>query len=241
MRRVLVADDESLMREALSRMIKRIDGFEVVHAVDNGKDALDLCQKEAIDIVFLDIMMPEMNGIETGRRIKKLNRDICIYILTAYNKLDYLQEAIKMKAEEYLLKPVSQSRIEELLRTHLKENHPMIKENDRIKPLLAFNSYREMYYGVPDYVKKLQTEADYQGIISELIKAYPQTAAKLGNLANNPVGHKKNLSIGWCRAWMLSIAIRRSKNIRFLWRSLSFLMIICLKTLVLQRSPRAAK
>lgn len=191
MRRVLIADDESLMREALSRMIKRIDGFEVVHAVDNGKEALELCQKEAIDIVFLDIMMPEMNGIETGRRIKNLNQDISIYILTAYNKLDYLQEAMKMKAEEYLLKPVSQSRIEELLRRHLQENRPIKKANDRIKPLLDFNSYREMYYGVPDYVKKLEAEADYRGIISDLIKAYPQTAEKLRSLANNPVGHKK--------------------------------------------------
>lgn len=191
MRRVLVADDESLMREALSRMIKKIDGFEVVHAVDNGKDAVELCQKEAIDIVFLDIMMPEMNGIETGQRIKKINRDISIYILTAYNKLDYLQEAIKMKAEEYLLKPVSQSRIEELLRSHLKENHPSKNENDRIKPLLNFSSYREMYYGVPEYVKKLEAEAEYQEIISDLVKAYPQTAQKLRSLANSPVGHKK--------------------------------------------------
>ncbi|KNZ40255.1 response regulator transcription factor [Acetobacterium bakii] len=191
MLRVLVADDEYLMREALTRMILKIDGFEVVHAVDTGTEAVRICEKEDIDIAFMDIMMPEMNGIEAGRRIKAMKKGVSIYILTAYNKLDYLQEALKMKAEEYLLKPVSQSKIEEILKQNIKRCDWSVKIEDRINDLLNFKSYREMYYGVPHFVEKLEDGGDYSAIVQNLIRNYPQSENGIRSLVKNQFVHKK--------------------------------------------------
>lgn len=171
---VLVVDDEHLMREALTRMIKKIGGFDAVYTADNGRQAIQICESKDIDIVFMDIMMPEMNGIEAGRRIKSINKGISLYMLTAYNKLDYLQEAMKMKAEDYLLKPISQTKIKELLRQQLKKTGESGHPQCPIDELLSYKSYRDMYYGVPVFVKNLAggSQELYQEIISQLLKAH---------------------------------------------------------------------
>lgn len=190
---ILVADDEYLMREALTRIIKRIDGFDVVYQADTGKQAVQLCETEDIDIVFMDIMMPEMNGIEAGRQIKAKNKAISIYILTAYNKLDYLQEALKMKAEDYLLKPVSQSKIEELLKSQIKKNREPHHTEHKIDDQLKYQSYRDMYYGVPVFVEKLEgnNQTLYREIIRNLIKANGQSEKGIQRLIKKEFAHKK--------------------------------------------------
>ncbi|MBC3887918.1 response regulator [Acetobacterium paludosum] len=193
MPKVLIADDEYLMREALTRMILKIDGFDVVHAVKTGKEAVKICEKENIDIIFMDIMMPEMNGIEAGRRIKSSNKEISIYILTAYNKLDYLQEALKMKAEEYLLKPISHAKIEEILKRHLNRYDLPQKKDKYLNALLNFKSYREMYYGVPAFVKKLDESAEksYQKTIQSFLEIFEHSGESLEKLGKKEFVHKK--------------------------------------------------
>jgi len=69
MYRVIIADDEELMREAMRIMISNVDGFFVVRTVDSGEEAVQACKTENVDIVFMDIMMPGISGIEASKRI----------------------------------------------------------------------------------------------------------------------------------------------------------------------------
>ena len=69
MYRVLIVDDEKLMREALRAMVTQVEGFQVAACVESGEEAVELCAEEDIHIVLMDIMMPGISGIEASKAI----------------------------------------------------------------------------------------------------------------------------------------------------------------------------
>ena len=81
MYRVLIADDDILMREALNIMIAKDSAFKVVHMTGTGEGAVRACKEDVIDIVFMDMLMPGMTGLEASRIIHQSNPEINIYIL----------------------------------------------------------------------------------------------------------------------------------------------------------------
>jgi two-component system response regulator YesN len=114
--RVLVADDERLEREALQFMLQQLD--EIVAGVSvaaNGREAIEVAEVEPPDIAIIDIKMPGINGIEAARRIKELHPDCRVVFLTAFNYFDYAQEAIRLHADDFILKPASQKRLEAVI------------------------------------------------------------------------------------------------------------------------------
>lgn len=108
MTKVLIIDDESRARETLRLMLEiYCPQIEVVAEADGGKQALELLDKQTVDIVFLDINMPEMNGFEFLKAAE--DKPFQTIITTAYDR--YALKAIKYSAMDYLLKPI---RIDEL-------------------------------------------------------------------------------------------------------------------------------
>lgn len=155
MYKILIADDEQLMRDALRIMIEKVPGFEVVFSVSNGEDAVELCRKEKPDIVFMDIMMPGMSGIEASKRIYANNPEITIYILSSYNHFDFAIEALRAKVKEYISKPVSCETIRTLLEKHSHNTQPeLICWNMALK-VLKEKDFKQMYYQVPEIVQEL--------------------------------------------------------------------------------------
>ncbi|MFW5843600.1 MAG: helix-turn-helix domain-containing protein [Spirochaetota bacterium] len=115
--RILVADDERLEREALQFVIRQVDDIvDEVLVAANGREAVELSQEAAADIAILDIKMPGINGIEAARKIKDLHPRTRIVFLTAFNYFDYAQEAIRLHAGDFIIKPASNERIEEVVR-----------------------------------------------------------------------------------------------------------------------------
>lgn len=98
----IVVDDEPLAREVIISHIQKIEGLELVAECDNALKAFDILKKETVDLIFLDIQMPKLTGIEF---IKVLNPNAQIIFTTAYR--EYALESYELNVADYLLKPVS--------------------------------------------------------------------------------------------------------------------------------------
>jgi len=109
---VLIADDETLARERLLRLVEKLDDFTVCAEAENGQKAVELARQFHPDIVLLDIRMPEMDGIEAAKQIANIEPPPAIILCTAYD--EYALQAFQASAIGYLLKPV---REEELIET----------------------------------------------------------------------------------------------------------------------------
>lgn len=105
MLRVLIAEDESLTRIGLRYCLDNDNSeYELVGEAENGQQALEMCQKYNPHILITDIKMPVMDGLTLIRRIRQLNLDIKIVVLTCYEDFSYLYEAMHLGIDDYLLK-----------------------------------------------------------------------------------------------------------------------------------------
>ncbi|HHX51878.1 MAG TPA: response regulator [Clostridia bacterium] len=116
MKRILLADDEELERLYLSNFfLEYQDRFIVVGQASNGLEAVRLAGELLPDIIFMDIKMPGLNGLEATERIKKIHPNCAVIIVSAYDDFAYIRGALQLKVEDYLLKPVSPEEILALL------------------------------------------------------------------------------------------------------------------------------
>ncbi|MBR1909485.1 MAG: response regulator, partial [Lachnospiraceae bacterium] len=105
--KVILVDDEEEVREAIRN---RIDwesiGFTVAGTAENGEEALELAEAEEPDVVMTDIQMPFMDGLTMLKKLKEKLPDLRSVIFSGYDDFEYAKEAIRLEAEEYILKPV---------------------------------------------------------------------------------------------------------------------------------------
>lgn len=109
--RVMLVDDQNLIVQGLSMIISNEDDVEVICVASNGKEALQLCEKESIDVILMDIRMPIMDGVEATLRIKEKYEQIKIIILTTFNDDEYIFGSLKNGASGYLLKDATPDEI----------------------------------------------------------------------------------------------------------------------------------
>lgn len=102
--RILLAEDQLMVRQGLKMMIESDEGMEVVGEANNGKEAIQICEKQAFDIAILDIRMPEMDGIETAKVIQSRWPQTKILMLTTFDDNQYVLEALKIGVSGYILK-----------------------------------------------------------------------------------------------------------------------------------------
>ena len=104
MYRLLVADDEIIERKVLLKtMQKNIEGQCELFQAENGREALEIYEKEKIQIAILDIEMPGINGIQAAEKIREKDKNCCIIFLTAYDEFSYAKKAITVRALDYIL------------------------------------------------------------------------------------------------------------------------------------------
>lgn len=103
---ILIADDEKLERNGIKFLLKREqEELEILEAI-NGKDAAGILQKKQVDILFSDIKMPYMTGLELAKAARELQPEIEIVIFSGYNDFSYAKEALHYGVVDYVLKPV---------------------------------------------------------------------------------------------------------------------------------------
>jgi len=111
--KVLIIDDHTLFRKGLKEILLDTSYIEDCKEAKNGHEALDIISREKFDIVFLDIAMPDINGIETLKKIKTLYPEIKVLMLSMYPEEQYAMRSLKLGASGYITKSADP---EELLR-----------------------------------------------------------------------------------------------------------------------------
>src|SRR5699024_2351038 len=99
---ILIVDDEQQMRRMLKLYLRH--EFELKEA-ENGQEAVEILKTNTIDLVLLDIMMPEMDGIETCKQMKAISPNVPIILLTALNDTSQKVEGLNIGADDYIIKP----------------------------------------------------------------------------------------------------------------------------------------
>lgn len=125
--RLLIVDDEKLIREGLKIMLSLFEDIEVVGLAENGYKALEICKNTSVDIVLMDIRMKDCDGVMGTRLIKEQFTRVKVIILTTFKDKEYIQEAMKYGAFGYMLKDSSHDVIYEGIKTAYKGNmvvHP---------------------------------------------------------------------------------------------------------------------
>ena len=102
--KVLLADDQSLVRSGFRMLIDSADDMEAVGEVDNGRDAVAMVRSRPVDVVLMDIRMPIMDGTEATRRISELGVDTKVLVLTTFDLDEYVFAALRGGASGFLLK-----------------------------------------------------------------------------------------------------------------------------------------
>lgn len=113
--KVLVVDDTAFMRKLLKNILFS-GGFDIVGEAENGKQAVELYKQLKPDIVTMDIVMPEMNGIEALKEIKKIDPNAKVVMCTAVGQEQMVKMAIKFGAKGYIVKPFQAPKVVEELK-----------------------------------------------------------------------------------------------------------------------------
>ncbi|WP_445721339.1 response regulator [Flavobacterium sp.] len=102
--KIIIADDHNMFLEGIASLLSNSDDVEIVGKASNGKEALSLLEKTKTDIIVLDISMPEMDGIEVAKYIKKKYPDLKTLILSTHSNSHMIAKLIRIGIDGYLLK-----------------------------------------------------------------------------------------------------------------------------------------
>jgi YesN/AraC family two-component response regulator len=136
--RIIVADDEAIQRNVLTKIINNIYPTSEVIACSNGKEVYDILQEKQVDVVLTDIRMPIMDGMELIRIISSEFPRTKVILISAYQEFEYAQNAIKYRAFDYLIKPF---RVTEVKKVVEKVQLEIQKENEKENSL---NNYQAL-------------------------------------------------------------------------------------------------
>lgn len=116
MYKLIIADDEKIVIDSLKYIIeKNFNNIEIIATARSGREVIEKVDDNVPDIIFMDIRMPGINGLEAIKEIKSRHKHIVIIVLTAFDHFDFAKEALNLGVLEYLLKPVNRTKIVEVI------------------------------------------------------------------------------------------------------------------------------
>lgn len=160
--RVLLVDDEQFIREGLRQIVNWQEyGYEIAAEASNGMEAITILEEMQIDVMFADIRMPGMTGLELIEYVQdQLCRNIHFVILTGYADFEYARTAIRMRVKDYMLKPVQKQELITILQ-RLNEEHQVMQVKEK----------EQFWYHLAAIIHGKYTQEDMDAAAAELISA----------------------------------------------------------------------
>jgi len=197
----IIVDDEPMAREILENHLRKIDAVNVVSTCKNAIEAFNEINSNKIDLIFLDINMPEISGLSFA---KSINKNIKVIFTTAYR--EYAIDGFNLQAVDYLLKPISFERLLQSVNKYLGENSPVIIEptveiSQEINDFIFVRADRKM-------VKINFSEINYVESLSDYIKIHlsDKIIVTRETISNIEAKLPKNYFIRIHRSYIVAIA-----------------------------------
>ena len=197
--KLLIAEDQSMLRDAMATLLSMEDSVESILQAKDGKEAINLISNNDIDVAILDVEMPEATGLDVLEYIRSNNIHCKVVIVTTFKRMGYFERAIKNNVDAYVLKDRS---IDELMKTinnvlagH-KEYSPELMEN-------IFNSHNPLTNQEKIILIKIKEGLSNKEIANELflsegtIRNYISNILTKLNCKNRTEAVKKSTEEGW--------------------------------------------
>lgn len=161
MTKVLIVDEDVLMQKALTRIIEQMEGFHVIATLSNGEEAVQCCKNHQPDVVFMDVKLYGISGLEAAKQIKAdfPGTDICI--ISAYQHLAFIKEALRLEIKEYLPKPVSAKAIRNILKNYMTVSYDYSEVLEQLKEIIDAKDYSLVYERPRKIVEKIYELTDH--------------------------------------------------------------------------------
>ncbi|GAB6086942.1 response regulator [Alkaliphilus crotonatoxidans] len=154
--KVLIVDDHSLVRQGLKQILELEKDIKIIGQAGDGEEAITKVQQLKPDVVLLDINMPKLNGIQTLRRLKDIDKTIKVIMLTFHEDQEYLYETINLGANGYVLKDSESESLIQAVRD-------VYKGSSYIQPSLATGLVKEFNRGQQENSKESKlTRREYE-------------------------------------------------------------------------------
>lgn len=193
--KVLIADDQELIRQSLQIVLSIKEGISVIGTAENGKKVMDFLKKEKPDVILMDIRMPEMDGVQCTKAIKERYPEVKIIILTTFDDDEFVFSALKYGASRYLLKGISMDELDKAIHTVYKGG-AMINPEIATKVVEQFSEMAQSNYDIMIEAQNVEdiTEAEW-----DIIKLVGW------GLSNREIADKVMLSEGTVRNYISTI------------------------------------
>lgn len=187
--KVLIADDQELIRQSLKIVLGTDSEIEITDSVGDGTDVLKSLEKNVPDVILMDVRMPKMDGTVCTKEVKKKYPDVKIIILTTFDDDDFIYSALKYGASGYILKGISMEGLKQAIMT-VHRGGSMINPDIATKVIRLFSQLAQSDFAI---------EVDEKGS-DELTKSEKIIIQRVGQgLSNKEIAGKLYLSEGTVR------------------------------------------
>ncbi|MDF9841215.1 MULTISPECIES: response regulator [unclassified Paenibacillus] len=138
---ILIADDERVIREGIMRTIKHLYPDYEVYVAERAEEAVRLMEEQHIHIVLTDILMPGMSGLEFMKITRRRFPYVKWVVISAHSEFAYAQEAVRLGARDYLLKPIGKSKLQEIISSlteEIQQDSDLSRQGERLRASLRF-------------------------------------------------------------------------------------------------------
>lgn len=212
MYRLLIVDDEEIVLIGLEKILSKISCVEVVGKMRDGLSALNFLKKQDVDIVFLDIQMPNMNGLELAEWISSHKPDCMVVLISAHSDFGYAQKAISYGVKNYLMKPIRLYEVKNVVENLISEcdnkKKDILWKHDFKRELIELEVYHALVNGLEEsewISEKKFVYTKYKVVINEIDYNNLNLNEELARAAITNI-------FWWCAKSSTVVLTRQSKN-----------------------------